>query len=97
MKIRPIGNRVVLKPVEKSQTKDGILIPDAIKEKPMHFIVLSIGEGWINNDGTVIPITNIKVGDHVLTQKHAGLEIKNDDGQIVRMIDARQILAVLQD
>jgi co-chaperonin GroES (HSP10) len=39
MKLKPLGNRVVLKPIEKTQTQDGIYIPDSIKDKPMHFTV----------------------------------------------------------
>ena len=97
MKIKPVGNRVILKPIEKSQTSDGIFIPDSIKDKPMYVVVQDIGQGFMNNEGKIIPIQNVKIGDNVLVQRHAGLQIKNDQGQIRRIVNAAQILAVLFD
>lgn len=97
MKLKPLGNRVVLKPIEKTQTQDGIYIPDSIKDKPMHFTVQDVGQGWFTNQGDLIPITNVEVGDRVLVQKHAGLEIKVEDGSTRRIVNAAEILAVLCD
>jgi co-chaperonin GroES (HSP10) len=46
MKIRPIGNRVVLKAIDKNKSINGIIIPDTVSEKPMYFEVMALGEGF---------------------------------------------------
>jgi co-chaperonin GroES (HSP10) len=46
MKLRPIGNRVVLKAIEKNKSVNGIIIPDTVSEKPTYFEVLAVGEGF---------------------------------------------------
>lgn len=97
MIIQPLGNRVVVKPIEKKETTDGIYIPDSIKDKPIYFEVVAIGEGWYSEDGTIIPINNVKVGDQVLIERHTGIEIKKDDGTSVRVVNAAEILAIIKD
>lgn len=97
MNLRPIGNRALLKPIEKKETVDGVFIPDSVKDKPVHFIVQALGQGWVNEKGQNVPIKSVKVGDTVLIERHGGLEIKNDQGQIRRIINANEILAVLED
>ena len=97
MKLRPIGNRVLVKPFEKKETINGVYIPDSVKDRPTHFIIQDIGQGWTNDKGENIPIKNVKIGDHILLEKHAGLQIKNDEGQIKRIVNANEILAVFQN
>lgn len=97
MIIQPLGNRVVVKPIEKKETTDGIFIPDSIKDKPIYFQIVSIGEGWYSQDGEIIPIKNIIVGDKVIIERHTGIQIKNDNGQSVRIVNAAEILAIIKE
>ncbi len=94
MKIKPLGDRVLVEPVtEEEQVKGGIFIPDSAKEKPQEGIVCAVGTGKKDDDGKVIPF-NVKKGDKVLMPKYGGTEIKLDgkEYQIVREDD---ILAVI--
>ena len=94
MKVKPLGDRVLVKPVEESEVeKGGIIIPDTAKEKPQEGKVVALGTGKLDDDGKVIPF-NVKKGDTVLMPKYGGTEVKIDDVeyQIVREDD---ILAVV--
>ncbi len=76
MKIRPLGDRVLVKPAEEKEVKKGgIIIPDTAKEKPMEGEVISVGKGKIGDDGKLIPM-DVKVGDKILYGKYSGTEIK---------------------
>lgn len=97
MIIQPLGNRVVVKPIEKNETTDGIFIPDSIKDKPIYFQVVSVGQGWYTTAGELKPIQNIKVGDKVIIERHNGIEIKKDDGQKVRVVNAAEVLGIIKD
>ena len=88
MKIRPLGARVLVEPIEeKEQMKGGIIIPDSAKEKPTEGKVIAIGIKR-DDDGKEISF-DVKVGDTVLMPKYGGTEIKIDDKtyQIVREED----------
>ena len=94
MKINPLGDRVLVQPVEEAEVaKGGIIIPDTAKEKPQEGKVVAVGTGKLDEDGKVIPF-NVKKGDIVLMPKYGGTEVKLDDKtyQIVREDD---ILAVI--
>ncbi|NQU41551.1 MAG: co-chaperone GroES [Lentisphaerae bacterium] len=94
MKIRPLGDRVLVEPVEEKEVaKGGIIIPDSAKEKPQEGKIIAVGTGKLDDDGKVIPF-NVKKGDIVLMPKYGGTEVKLDDKtyQIVREDD---ILAVI--
>ena len=94
MKIRPLGDRVLVEPMEEKEVKKGgIIIPDSAKEKPQEGIVRAIGTGKRDDDGKLIPF-NVKAGDKVLMPKYGGTEVKINDKeyQIVREED---ILAVI--
>ncbi len=87
-KIRPLGDRVLIEPVEaKEQNKGGIIIPDTAKEKPMEGLVIAIGKKT-DKEGKEVAF-DVKVGDRVLLPKYGGTEIKfNDkDYQLVREDD----------
>jgi len=90
MKIRPLGDRILVEPKKDGdeQKKGGIIIPDTAKEKPMEGKVIAIGKGKIDDTGKRIPI-DVKVGDRVLMPKYGGSEVKIDDKeyQIVREED----------
>ena len=94
MKVKPLGDRVLVEPLEeKDVTKGGIIIPDTAKEKPQEGTVVAVGTGKRDDDGNIIPF-NVKKGDTVLMPKYGGTEVKIDDKtyQIVREDD---ILAVI--
>jgi chaperonin GroES len=96
MQITPLGDRVLVKPLEaESKTKGGIILPDTAKEKPQEGKVVAVGKGKVMDDGKVSPL-EVKVGDKVLYGKYSGTEIKfnGDDHLIVREED---ILAILKD
>jgi len=87
-KIRPLGDRVLVEPIDvKEVTKGGIIIPDAAKEKPMEGKVIAIGKKR-DDDGKEIPF-DIKVGDKVLLPKYGGTQVKFNDKtyQLVREED----------
>ena len=78
MKIRPLGDRVLVKRVEEEQkSKGGIIIPDTAKEKPAEGKILAAGKGKVNEDGKVVPLA-VKKGDRVLFGKYSGSEVKID-------------------
>ncbi len=95
MNIRPLGDRVLVQPLEQGeQKKGGIIIPDSAKEKPQEGKVVAVGPGKLNDDGKLVHM-NVKKGDKVLLPKYGGSEVKMDDVtyQLVREDD---ILAVIE-
>jgi chaperonin GroES len=94
MNLRPLGDRVVVKPVEREEkTKSGIVLPDTAKEKPQEGIVEAVGTGRILDSGTKVPM-ELKVGDKVLYAKYAGNEFKLDEIEYL-IIAEKDILAVV--
>jgi chaperonin GroES len=94
MNLKPLGDRVVLKPVEKEEmTKSGIVIPDTVKEKPQEGIVEAVGTGRILDNGTRVPM-EIEVGDKVLYAKYSGSEFKLDEIEYL-IISERDVLAIV--
>ncbi len=93
--IKPLGDRVVVKPQEaETQTASGLYIPDTAKEKPMKGIVLSAGPGKTEN-GTHIEMT-VQEGDTVLYGKYAGTEIALDGDDVLIMRES-DILGIVAD
>jgi chaperonin GroES len=93
--IRPLQDRVIIRRVkEEEKSKGGIIIPDSAKEKPMEGEVMAVGNGKVQEDGTVRKL-DVKVGDRVLFGKYNGTEVKvdGDDRLIIREED---ILGVLE-
>ncbi len=94
MKIKPLGERVLVEPVKEEEAiKGGIIIPDSAKEKPQEGKVVAVGTGKLDENGKKIPF-NVKVGDIVLMPKYGGTEVKvnGKEYQIMREDD---ILAVI--
>ncbi|MDI3480378.1 MAG: chaperonin GroES [Tepidanaerobacteraceae bacterium] len=94
MNIKPLGDRIVIKVLEKEEkTKGGIVLPDTAKEKPQKGEVLAVGSGEII-DGQKVPL-EVKVGDKIIFSKYAGTEVKIDDEEylILRQSD---VLAIIQ-
>ncbi len=76
VKLEPLGDRIVVKPVaEEQRTPSGIIIPDTAKEKPQEGEVVAVGKGRVDDHGNRIA-PELKVGDHVLYAKYGGSEIK---------------------
>ena len=74
--IKPIGDRVLVQPLEEVETKKGgIIIPDSAKEKPQEGKVVAIGTGKTDENGQKIPF-EVKKGDKVLISKYGGTEVK---------------------
>jgi chaperonin GroES len=93
-KIRPVGDRVVVKPAEKEEiTKSGIVIPDTVKEKPQEGTIIAIGSGKINEKGDRTPL-EVKAGDRVLFAKYGGTEFKFE-GEDLLVLRESDILAIL--
>jgi len=79
MKIRPLGDRLLVKPLEEKEVKKGnIIIPDTAKEKPQEGTVVAVGKGKMTEDGKLIPM-DVKVGDKILFGKYSGTEVKIND------------------
>jgi chaperonin GroES len=93
-KIKPLGDRVLVKPLEAKEAKKGsIIIPDTAKEKPMEGEVVAVGPGKISDNGTRMEM-DVKKGDKVLYGKYSGTEVKIDDVEYLIM-HTEDILAVL--
>lgn len=94
VKIQPLGDRVLVEPVEeKEEVKGGIVIPDTAKEKPQEARVVALGTGKKDDDGNVIPF-EVKVGDVVLTSKYGGTEVKFDEKEY-KILSTSDILAIV--
>lgn len=82
-KIKPLGDRVVIKPTPKEEvSKGGIVIPDTAKEKPQEGKIIAVGPDKLSEDGKRIAM-EVKVGDKVIYSKYAGTEIKLDDKELI--------------
>jgi len=82
-KIKPLGDRVVIKPTPKEEiSKGGIVLPDTAKEKPQDGKIVAVGPGKLTEDGKHIDM-EVKVGDTVIYSKYAGTEIKVNDEELI--------------
>jgi chaperonin GroES len=95
MAIKPLGDRVLVKPMEpKEVNKGGIIIPDTAKEKPQEGKVIEVGKGRMLADGKVVPL-EVKKGDKVLYSKYGGTDIKLA-GEEYLILKEEDILAILK-
>jgi chaperonin GroES len=94
MKIRPLGDRVLVEPIEEAEQKvGGIIIPDSAKEKPMQGKVIAVGKKT-DKDGKEQPF-DVKAGDTVLLPKYGGTEVKLD-GKKLQLVREEDLLGVLE-
>ena len=94
MKIRPLEDRVVVKPLEAEEVKKGeIIIPDTAKEKPQEGEVIAVGPGRISDAGERIPV-EVKKGDKILFGKYSGTEVTVDGKEYLIMRES-DILAII--
>jgi len=97
LNLRPLGNRVVVEPMEQEEiTAGGIVLPETAKEKPQKGIVLSAGPGERDEDGDYIKM-DVKAGDTVLFAKYAGTEIKVDGKKLLILRESDLLAIVLND
>jgi len=95
MNVRPLRDRILVKRIEETEQRiGGIIIPDSAKEKPQVAKVVAVGNGRINDKGTVIPL-DVKAGEFVLTGKYAGTDIKLD-GEEYLILREDEVLGVTE-
>ena len=95
MAIRPLQDRVIIKRLkEEEKSKGGIIIPDSAKEKPLEALVVAVGNGKVQEDGSLRKL-EVKAGDKILFSKYSGSDIKIDGTEhlILREDD---VLAVIE-
>ena len=94
MKLKPLGNRVVVEPAEQEEiTAGGIVLPETAKEKPQKGVISAAGPGEYQN-GTLVEM-QVKEGDTVLFAKYAGTEIKVD-GKKLLILRESDLLAIVE-
>ncbi|MBM3717565.1 MAG: co-chaperone GroES [Actinobacteria bacterium] len=96
MKLKPLDDRIVVRPSEAEQTTaSGLVIPDTAKEKPQQGVVLAVGPGrWSDDEGEHFPL-DVKVGDTVLYSKYGGTEVQHG-GEDLLILTSRDVLAIVE-
>lgn len=96
MQITPLGDRILVKPLEaEEKTKGGIILPDTAKEKPQEGKVVAVGKGKVLEHGKIQPL-EVKPGDKILYGKYSGTEIKLEDEERL-IIKEEDVLAIIND
>lgn len=93
VKIRPLGNRVLVQRSKAQTSKGGILLPDSAQEKPREGQVLAAGPGKVNENGQLEP-NCVKIGDRILFGAYAGTEVKHQDEEYL-ILSEDDILGIL--
>ena len=95
MNLKPLGDRIVVKVLEREETtKGGLYLPDTAKEKPTEGEVIATGSGKVLDNGQKLPI-EVKVGDRIIFSKYAGTEVKLD-GEDYVIFSERDVLAIIE-
>ena len=95
VKLRPLGDRVIVRPIEKKdEVRSGLIIPDTAKEKPQEGEIIAAGKGKIDENGKLIPM-DVKKGDKILYGKYSGTEVKMD-GQEFLIMHQDDILGIIE-
>ncbi len=95
MNIRPLGDRIVIRPsVREETTKSGIVLPDTAREKPQEGEIIAVGTGRILDSGERQPL-EVKVGDRAMYAKYAGTEVKLD-GEEYLILRESDVLALVK-
>ncbi|NPV76331.1 MAG: co-chaperone GroES [Anaerolineae bacterium] len=96
LKLKPLGGRVVVEPIEQEEvTAGGIVLPETAKEKPQKGVVLAVGPGDRDEDGKRIPM-DVAVGNKVLYAKYGGTEVKIDDKKLLILRES-DLLAIVEE
>jgi chaperonin GroES len=95
VRLRPLSDRVIVKPIEKKdEVRGGLIIPDTAKEKPQEGEIIAAGKGKIAEDGKLIPM-DVKAGDRILYGKYSGTEVKIE-GQEYLIMHQEDILGIVE-
>ena len=95
MKLKPLGDRIVVKVLDREEkTKGGLFLPDTAKEKPTEGEVMAVGTGKVLDNGQKQPV-ELKVGDRIIFSKYAGTEVKLDGEDFV-IFSERDVLAIIE-
>jgi chaperonin GroES len=95
MKLKPLGDRLIVRPVEEEETTaSGIVLPETAKEKPQKGEVVAVGDGAIAEDGTRRPL-DVSEGDEVLYSKYGGTDI-TVDGEELLVLRESDVLAKVE-
>lgn len=96
MSIQPLGDRVLVKPLEADEkSKGGIVLPDTAKEKPQEGEVIAVGSGKVLDDGSTKAL-EVKPRDKVLYGKYSGTEVTTKDGDDYLIMREEDILAIIK-
>ncbi len=96
MKIKPLGDKVIVQRLEaESKTAGGIVLPDSAKEKPRRGKIIAVGDGKQLDDGGRGKMS-VKKGQEVLFSSYAGTEVKMTDGAEYLIMDESEILAIIE-
>lgn len=94
MKLKPLGDRIVVKAApHEDMTKGGLVLPETVKEKPVEGVLVAVGAGKILENGTRQPM-DVQVDDKVIYSKYSGTEVKLD-GEDFLVLSERDVLAVV--
>ena len=94
MQVKPLYDRVVVRPVEEEQVKGGIIIPDTAKEKPVEGEIVEVGSGRVTDDGKKM-FLEVKKGDRILYGKYSGTEVSIEGEELLIMRES-DIFAIIQ-
>lgn len=95
MKLRPLGDKIVVKAApHEEKTKGGLVLPDTVKEKPVEGVVVAVGAGKVLDNGTRQAM-DVKVDDRVIYSKYSGSEVKLD-GEDYLILSERDVLAIIE-
>ena len=96
MDIKPLADRIVVKPMEaEEKTKGGLVLPDTAKEKPQEGKVVAVGKGKVLENGNIHAL-EVKVGDRILYGKYSGSEITTKDGDELLIMREDDVLAIIK-
>ncbi len=96
MKLKPLGDRLVVEPKEKEQTTpSGLVLPETAKEKPQEGKIIAVGPGRRDDNGDRVAM-DVAVGNSVLYAKYGGTEIKIDGKKLLIMKES-DVLAIVED
>lgn len=96
MKLKPLGDRLVVEPKEKEETTpSGLVLPETAKEKPQEGEVIAVGPGRRDDDGKRVAM-DVSVGDLVLYAKYGGTEVKID-GKKLLILKESDVLAIVEN
>lgn len=94
--LTPLEDRIVAEKNDlEEKTSGGIVLPDSAKEKPPYAVIISIGPGKKDDNGNLIPITDLKPGDKIIYARHSGIEVKIE-GKDYTIFRSTDILAKIE-